>query len=286
MKRYFSFYNLKDFLSVAIGCMIYGISSNIFIIPNHIAPGGATGLSVIANYLFHVPVGTMIIVFNIPLFILSQKMLGKTFLFRTITATILLSVFVDLFVFLPHYTGDRLVAGLFGGAFGGIGLGIVFSRGVMTGGSDLLARIIKRKAHNITLGQLILIIDAFVITLAAFAFKDITAALYAVISIFVSTKAIDSVLSGFDTAKTAIIVTSKKDEISKGIISGLGRTATILDAVGAYSNDKRSMLFCVVRRHEFYKLKKMVNLLDDKAFVMVMDTSEVLGLGFKEEYED
>lgn len=282
MKKYFPFLNLTELLVIALGCAIYGISANIFIIPNHIAPGGATGLSVVINYLIKTPVGLMIILLNLPLFFFSKKMLGKTFLVKTIIATVLFSIFVDIFAFLPSYKGDKLIAALFGGAFGGIGLGLVFSKGVMTGGSDLLARLLKRKLPYVSLGEFIFIIDVVVITIATITFKNITSAFYSIIAIFVSTRVIDAVLTGIDKAKAVLIISSNTNLISKEIITKLSRTATLIDGFGAYTNEQRQVLLCAVRSYELYKLKNIVHSYDKNAFVIVFDAGEVLGLGFKD----
>ncbi len=282
LKKYFPFLKLSELLVITLGCAIYGISANIFIIPNHIAPGGATGLSIVINYLTKAPVGVMIILLNIPLFFFSKRMLGKTFLLKTIIATVLFSVFVDIFVFLPSYTNDKLIASLFGGAFGGIGFGLVYSKGIMTGGSDLLARLLKRKLPFISLGEFIFIIDVLVITIATITFKNITSAFYSIIALFISTRVIDAVLTGVDKAKAVLIISTNAKSISKEIINKLSRTATLIDGVGTYTNEQRQVLLCAVRRYELYKLKNIVHFFDKNAFVIVFDVGEVLGLGFKD----
>lgn len=286
MKRYFSFLKPFDIFMIALGCAIYGVSANLFIIPNKIAPGGATGLATVIHYIFNVPVGTMIIFINLPLFWFSHKILGKAFLLKTMLATLLLSFFVDLFSLLPAYRESLLLAGIMGGVLNGIGLGLVFGRGVMTGGSDLLAHLLRSKFPHITLGQFILIIDVVVITIATIAFRNITNAFYAAISIYISTKVIDTVLNGFSTAKSVLIISSEPDVIVEGIIKELHRTATILEGRGAFTDQKQEVLLCVVRRHEFFKLKIIVKNSDKKAFIIVFDAGEVLGLGFNENFTD
>lgn len=282
MKAYLKVFKPKEIFVVIMGCSIYGVSANFFIIPNHIAPGGATGLSVIINYLTNISVGAMIVLLNLPLFFLSKKMLGKLFFIKTFITTLLFSFFVDFFAFLPSYTEDKLLAAVFGGILGGFGLGLVFTQGVMTGGSDLFARLLKRKFPSFSLGQLILVIDVFVIALAALTFKNLTSALYAIVAIFTSTKVIDIVLTGLDRSKTVLLISDKAREISLEIIGKLGRTATFLDMVGAYSNSEGKALLCVVRRYELYKLKQIVKESDEKAFFIVFDANEVYGLGFKD----
>ena len=282
MRRFFSLIKWQEMFLILLGCVIYSIGANVFIIHNKIAPGGATGIATMLNYLFNLPVGVIIIIINIPLFLLAKKVMSIEILIKNFFATFLLSVSVDALSFLPVYSQDRLLACLFGGLLSGIGLGIVYSIGLSTGGSDLAARLIKQKLTHYSLGQLILALDAVVITAATFVFRDITSSMYSIIAIFISTKVIDALLNGYDNAKIALIISGKAEEISKQAITELERTTTRLLAKGGFSGINKEIVMCVVRRQELYRIKRIVEALDDNAFMIVMDAGEVLGLGFKE----
>lgn len=271
-----------DIGSVIIGTVINAVSVNCFTVPNKIAAGGATGLATVLYYLFNMPVGISIILINIPLFFISFKSLGKTFFAKTAIATLITSIMIDTLVFLPTYTEDRLLASVFGGALSGLGLSFIYMRGIMTGGTDLLARLFKIIYPHMTLGRLLLVFDAMVVFIAALVFKDVTGALYAVIVIFITSKVVDTLLSGIDLAKIAFIVSDKSSEIGDAIIKYLDRGATLLYAKGCYSGIDRPVLFCVVRIHEIFRLRQIVNEIDDKAFVVFSEATEVVGEGFKD----
>jgi len=271
---------VKDIIFIILGCAISGLGLNVFIFPNNIAPGGATGAAMILNSFINLSVGIWIILINIPLFIISLKTIGKSFFIKTFIATALLSVFVDLFYFVPYFTQDIFLSAIIGGAINGAGLALVFSRGVMTGGSDLLARLIKIKLPSISLGMLIMIIDGAVVLSAMIVFKNIAQGLYAVISIFVSSKIIDAVLLGTERAKTALIITDNAEEVYENIISDLKHSATIMDAKGGYTKKDKSVVLCAVKRYEIYKLKDIVVQTDKNAFVVVFDAAEIVGEGF------
>ena len=275
-----------DLFHVITGCIIYGAAVNIFIIPNNIAPGGATGTSMILNHFTGVSVGTWVLLLNIPLFLISIKSIGLPFFRKTLVSTFLFSAFIDIFSFLPVYNDDVFLAGVFGGALSGLGLSFIFGRGIMTGGSDLLARLIKQKYHHLSLGKLILIIDAVVILAATITFKNITDGMYAVVSIYISTHIIDAFLLGIDKAKATLIVTEKANSISSKIVTSLGRTSTVIPAVGGFSDKKKELIVCIVRRYELYKLKNIIRETDEHAFFMVFDAGEVIGEGFKSHLEN
>ncbi len=271
---------LKDFIFIVFGCAVSGLGLNIFIFPNNIAPGGATGAAMILNTFAELSVGLWIIILNLPLFIISLKAIGKSFFIKTFIATTLLSLFIDLFYFIPSFTQDIFLSSIIGGAINGAGLAIVFSRGVMTGGSDLLARLIKIKIPTASLGKLIMVIDGIVILSAMIVFRNIAQGLYAVVSVFVSARIIDAVLLGSERAKTALIITDKAQEIYKNVISDLEHSATIMNAKGGYTQKDKSVVLCAVKRYEIYKLKDVIMKTDKNAFVVVFDAAEIVGKGF------
>jgi uncharacterized membrane-anchored protein YitT (DUF2179 family) len=274
-------FSFLDILFIVLGCFLYSLGLNIFFVSNHIAAGGIIGLSTIIHFLFPIlPIGALVIIFNIPLFIFSFKIFGKNFFIKTFVATMFFAIFVDIFSFFPVYSENSLLASIFGSLFCGFGLGIIYSRGMVTGGSDIIAKLIKYKLPHFPLGQLILLVDGLVVLLAGLVYKNITNMLYSIIAIFVSSKIIDTVLSGIDTAKTVITISEKSALIKETIISELKKTATIIDGFGAYSENKTCIIICVVRRHELFKLKNIIKKADENDFVIIVEATEVIGEGF------
>jgi len=244
-------------------------------------------------------VGITMLALNVPLFIMGMRYIGRKFVIRTLLSTILLSVFIDVLepytdFFSRHFlqrlehspsVPDLLLYSIFGGFLMGVGLGMVFKFNATTGGSDLAARIVNHFIPNFTMGQLILFIDASVIVFAAISFQSFLLSLYAMVTLYISSKVIDAVLEGVNFAKAVFIISDKPDEISNIILNDLDRGVTSLKGTGMYTGDDKQVLLCVVQRGQLPLLKEIVKNVDDKAFVILTDIREVLGEGFKT-YED
>ncbi len=266
----------------AVGSALLAVGIICFTAPNQIAPGGVTGLATIINYIFGWRIGMVSLLMNIPLLLIGYKFLGKRFSLSTLRTLVVVTLFMDVILKdVPVYTGDPLLAALFGGVFMGLGLGVVFMRGSTTGGSDIIVRLIQQKFPHMALGSIIFVTDLMVLVTAAFVYQNIETALYGLIAIFVCAKVIDAIIYGFDMGKCAIIISSKAQEIGRQINVGLNRSATILPAKGAYSGKDTNALICVVRKQEFFKLKTIVHTADPFAFVIVAEAGEILGEGFK-----
>ena len=273
-----------DALLFLAGSVLYAIAINIFTAPNNIAPGGATGIATLVNYLSGAPIGVVMLLLNIPLFIWGWLELGYRFVARTIAATVSTSAVLDLLApFLPEYRGDTMLAAIFGGIFAGAGLALIFMRGGTTGGSDLVARLISRHFRHISMGRLILIIDVAVVLASAAVYRNYESPLYALIVIFINTKLIDSILYGMDegNGKMMFIISQKSREIAPEILQDMGRGVTMLESRGAYSGREGEVLLCAVRRHEVYKTYDIVRSIDPQAFIIVGDAGEITGEGFR-----
>lgn len=273
---------LIDYLFVAVGTTNYALGVHVFTAPNQIAPGGVTGLATAINALSGIPIGTFVSLINIPLLLLGLKFLGKSFVLKTLVSSVLFTAMVDmLFVFVPTYTGDVLLAALFGGAMIGAGMAITFIRNGSTGGTDITNRIIQTKFPQFPIGKIVLLSDLIIIAFATLVFRNLESALYAIISMFICSKVIDGIIYGLDVGKMVFIVSNHCPAISRAIIEEVRRGGTILPAKGAYSGDPREVLLCAIRNHQFYKVKRIVNQVDPKAFIIVTNAGEVLGEGFK-----
>ena len=275
---------LRDVSLLLIGSLIYGIGIYMIVVPANIAPGGASGIALMVNFVTGLPVGTLTLVLNVPLLILAWFYLSKKFAVSTAITTAVCSFVLDFVVplFIPVYAGDRLLCSLYGGVLVGAGMALIFIAGSTTGGTDILGYILQKKRPHMSIGRALMIVDGIILAASIFVFGNIEAALFGLISLYVQTKVIDAIIYGGEVGSMATIVTSNPDEITEKVISELDRTATLLPAKGAYSRKDTNVLLCTVRKSQFSRLKKIVYDADPNAFVMVTDTSEVFGLGFKD----
>ncbi len=271
----------KDCYSYFLGGSLYAASVNIFTAPANIAPGGATGIATVLNHLFSAPIGTTIFLLNLPLFFLTGYFLGWRTLPKTVLATALSSLLIDLWaVILPTYSGSRLLASLYGGVFAGLGIAFIFLRGGTTGGTDLAAKLLKRIFPRLSLGQLILGLDSIIILAAAIIYRDVDSGLYACIVIFVTTTIIDKVLYQEDMGKILYIISSHPTRVANAMLHTLSRGVTLLEGQGGYSKAQKQVVFCVLRRGEVWRAKQLIKEIDPSAFVIVSDAGQVMGEGF------
>jgi uncharacterized membrane-anchored protein YitT (DUF2179 family) len=276
---------LKDLLYYIVASVLCAVSVRMFTAPNHIAPGGVTGLSTVINYLFGFPIGMMSLLLNIPIFIWAILQIGYKLVGKTIVATVFVACAIDLLsIVIPPYSGNPMLAAIFGGFLDGTGLSLVFMRGATTGGTDLIARLLNRRVRFVSMGKLMLCVDFVIVVISAIAYQSIESALYALIAIFVSSRMIDTILYGTDvgTGKVIFIISEKNEQIAREILTDLERGATYLDSRGAYTGRKGEVLLCAARRYEVVKIKDIVRSIDKNAFLIVGDAGEITGEGFRE----
>ena len=269
---------MRHAVLIALGCAVGAIAYPLYLVPNGIAPGGLTGIATVLHYAFGAPVGISSLVMNVPLFIMGYRSMGRMFALRTLVATVLFSLLIDLFRFEP-VTTDPLLASVFGGLLLGLGLGLILRGGATTGGTDLLARVVHRKFSSLSMGAFLLAFDSAVILLAGFTMSP-SHAMYSMISVFIVTKVVDAVLVGLGTDKACYIITTKSESIVHRLLEEVGRGVTKLKGTGAYSNNPVDLLLCVVGRMELMRVKELVSHEDPQAFVFITDTHETLGEGF------
>ncbi len=272
-----------DFIYVLAGSLCYGASVSLFAAPNNIAPGGVSGLMTLVNFLWGLPIGTMVLVANIPLFILAWVTLGRTFAARTMLGTIISSVMIDaVSLYLPPFVGDRLLAAIVAGVLAGTGLGLIFSRGATTGGADIVARLLEKRWPHIPIGKLLLVVDGTVIALSALVYRELESALYAIILVYISSLITDRLVYGGQRGATVLIISKQHAAITKRILNDFRRGVTLLDSTGAYTGEEGQVVLCAVRRSELYRLKQLVLAADPAAFILLMPADEVHGVGFRD----
>ena len=272
-----------DILFWIAGCSCYAFSTAMFTAPNHIAAGGATGLAIVLNYVApQIQIGTWSLIINIPLFILAWRVIGLKFIFRSAIVTAMLSLIIDLFsLFIPAYTGNPLLAVVFGGVCNGTGLALIFLRGATSGGSDILARVLRTKIQYIPMGRMILFIDCIVILVSGFVFKSLESVLYALIVVFISSKTIDSILYRTGSGKLLMVVPDNARKMSDAITSEMHRGVTLLPVRGGYTGKEKSMLIIAVRNNEVSTAYRIIHEFEPKPFIIISDAGEILGEGFK-----
>lgn len=272
---------------IALGCAIFAVGFNLFLVPNNMNAGGISGLAMILVELLGVgSVGAITAIMNLPLFIFGGLKIGKKFFVGSLIGTLASSVFMDLLVILPHPETDPLLASLYGGLLCGLGLGVVFSTGASTGGSDIIVRLLKLKYQNVPIGTINIFFDAAVATLTGLVFMDMTKALYSGVVIFVSGQVIDAVVYRFDYSRVVMIISGQHEAIAKKIGTELDRGATYLHGKGSYSNRDVKVIFTVVKKQQIADLKRLVVEIDPNAFIVVQEAHQVLGEGFSRYSKD
>lgn len=284
-----------DALFIVVGSICYGVAIAVFSAPNHIAPGGVTGIATLLNYIstswnfgFEIPIGMSIIVMNVPLILAAWKILGQRLAWRTFWGIVVSSVLVDVVEWMPFikpYTDNKILVCIFGGAILGLGVGLIMRRGGTTGGSEVMARLIEKKKPHLSVGSLILGVDAVVITISAIIYDSLENAMYAVVFVFIGSQIIDRVVYGGRQGKMAMILSKKDAEVTAAIMQRVDRGVTLLKAQGGYSGQEQKMMVCAVRPDEVFRLRKTVFDIDPDAFFMLLSTDEVRGYRWMNPHE-
>ena len=271
-------HRVSAYAQIALGCLVGAAAYPMFLVPNAIAAGGVTGVATILNYLLKTPVGTVALLLNVPLFLLGFRAMGKVFVFRSLVATVLFSVLIDVLPLKP-LTDNLLLACVFGGVLQGAGLGLILRGGATTGGSDMAARMVHAKKPYISVGAFLFFIDFCVVAAAGF-FIQVEYSLYALISIFVCAKVMDLVLEGWSHQKACYVITDEHERVKNELMAQLERGVTVVQATGGYSGADKPMLLCILGAQEVMQLKEIVRQADSRAFIFITEAYEVLGEGF------
>ena len=267
-------------LMIIFGSLLGGISFNLFLIPHKLLSGGVSGVALILNYIAGLNPGVLIFIFNIPIFIAGYKFVDREFILLSLLGMTVFSISIDMFSFLSDYIyiEDTLLSCLYGGVLNGLGMGIVFKNRASQGGIDIVAVIFK-KYYSINLGRTSLMINIIIIAIASF-FFGLEPAMYTLVSMYVASTVLDKVQQGFGNSKSVMIITDHEQQVADAILQTLDRGVTYLEGEGAYTGNKKKVIYCIVALKQLAKLKQIVNDIDSSAFMAVSDTAEVLGYGF------
>lgn len=271
---------------VILATCLYSAGVALFLDPNNLAPGGVTGVSILLNRLIHVETGTLILLLNIPLLIIAWKKFGLRFVAGTLSALVLISAFTNFFERFEPITNDMLLAAVAGGICIALGLGMVLKSGLTTGGTDIVVRLLRLKHPHMKTGSLFLIVDLIVISGSLLVFRDFEKAMYAVIAIMITSWVLDLVLYGKDEAKLIYIISDEPDKIAKQFMEDLDMGVTYLEGTGAYTDKKKKIIMCVVKKRIAPKVEEVVKSVDTNAFMIVTSASEIFGQGYKSYYAE
>jgi len=275
--------NLANLSLVILGSVIMAIGYSLFLLPHHFVPGGVSGIAMIVNYFTRLPLGVLIMVLNIPVFIIGFKIMGRKYALRSLLGMVISSMLIDFFsqvVSLKSATDDPILAAIYGGFMLGVGLGLVFRGRASTGGSDILGQILNRWT-GMSVGIGIMLIDFFIISASGLAFRQLEAPLYGYIVLFISSKVIDMILEGWNYTKLVIITSTKTEEIQDFILNTLDRGGTALKSRTLYLSREGETILTVIHRKQLAELREFIKSIDENAFVIINDTYAVLGKGFK-----
>ena len=275
---------LKGYLFMFLGCIAYGTSTSLFLADNEIVAGGVTGLAVLINYLNNkIPIGIISIVINLPILILGIKFQGWKFVVRCLITVATLGIVTDVLdlIFTKPITDNGVLASLYGGICQGIGIGLFVRYQFSSGGTELLGRLISRFIKVVNIPVCVGILDGIIVIVGSIVTKNPTNMLHALIVVFVSTKVSEMILVGFEKSKLCIIISDKGEEISKMLLEKSPRGITMLEGQGMYTHKEHNILLTCVKNHQLSQLKQIVNSIDEHAFIIINESVEVRGQGFK-----
>ncbi len=276
-----------EVIRLAVGCALFGLGFNLFLLPGGMNAGGLSGLAMVLVHLLGFgTVGTVTAIVNLPLFVIAGLKVGKKFFFGSLVGMAFLSIFIDLMANIPAPATEPLIAAAYGGVLCGVGLGIVFAGGASTGGSDIIVRLLKMRWQNVPIGIINTVFDLLVAALTGAVFQDISCALYSGIAIFISGRVMDAVIYRFDYSKVALIITKEYEEVTRQIGNQLERGVTLLHGEGGYTHEEKRVILTAVKRQQLAELKELVVQIDPGAFIIVQEAHQVLGDGFKKYSKD
>lgn len=271
---------------MVVACLFFALAVSLFLAPNTIVSGGVSGLGIVLNQFTGLSVGVLSTLLNLPILLAGLRIMGKRFIINCFITTLVLNGMVDAVANIQPVTHDRLMAAVYGGLLLGAAYGLFFRTMLSSGGTELLARLMQRKFRSFSMSLILGILDGCVVLFGAIAMKDPENVLYALIVIFISTKVSDGVVAGFHYAKICFIITDRPEEISAALLGQSQRGITRFEGVGMYTGQNRPMLMTVVKKADFVPMKETVKNIDPAAFVIVAESTQVLGQGFRDIQEE
>ena len=273
---------ILEIVGTIFGSFVIAVSVSLFLLPNKLSSGGVAGIATITYYLLNIPMGVSILLINVPLFLMSILKIGKVFFLKSIVGTVSLSIFIDILDKMQPLTNDKFLACIYGGIIMGVGTAIILKANSSTGGTDLISYIAKTYRPTIKVGEIIFMLDIVIVVLNMFFLEEIEIGLYSAIAIYLMGKIIDILFEGIYFTKLIYIVSEKAEEIAINIGEEIGRGTTGIYGKGMYTNEDKLILMCAVTRKDVARTIQIITKIDKNSFVIVTNSREVLGLGFKD----
>jgi len=271
---------IKSFLLTVFSTMITGVSVGIFLTPNKIVSGGASGIATILFHTLSIPPGVTFIVANIIFLIPATMILGKKFAVKTLISAALLSFFVQVGSYFPFYTQNTTLSTIFGGAIYGVGIGISFAAGASTGGTAILGRLIQLRFPSVAIGKILMVLDGIIILTAFIIFGEIELTLLGILALIIASWAVDFVIGQLNTSKIAFVISSQGETIAKKLVATSHRGVTVIDVKGAYTSTPKKMLFCALKEGETVSFQQKILDIDENAFIVFSKSQRIKGNGF------
>ncbi len=272
---------IKPFLFMLLGCIAYSLSLNLFLVPSNIVSGGITGLATVINVFTELNVGTLIIIFNIPILIAGLKTQGWKFILKCFITNFILGIIINICSMLPALSHNPILVAIYGGILQGVGVGLFYKYKYSSGGTELLARVLLPKVKILKPGEMIAILDGIIVISGSIVLQKPENALLSLITIYLSCKISDKIITGLNNSKMVYIITTKSSDLSKSLLENSPRGITAINAKGMYKNSEQTVLMTVISHTQFTKLKEIVQDVDPDAFLIVSNATDVLGQGFK-----
>ncbi len=281
VKRMFDKQKMLKYATIILGVVLTAFGISVFYTPNKIVNGGVSGLATILFHTLGIPTGLTFFMINAILLITALRILGKSFVMDTIFGSVLLSVFLQIFSYIPAFVNDVFLATVFGSILYGFGIGLTLTQDSSTGGTDILSRLVQHLFPQARIGTLLLIVDSAVITASIIVFRQINLALYGALSLFISSYSVNWLIQKMNISKLAFVITDKGVEISEKIVSTSPRGVTLINATGAYTMSDKQVLICAMKESEAAEFQKKILNIDSGAFVIFSESQQILGNGFK-----
>jgi len=272
---------IRRYFVILLGEIITAFAISCFYTPNKVVSGGVSGIATILYHTLAIPTGLSFAVINVALLLISLKFLGKHFVGTTIVGSLLLSLFVQLFSYLPPVTEDILLASVFGSVLYGIGIGLTLIEGASTGGTDIISRLIQCLFPHVKIGSLLLVVDAMVIGASLCVFHDVNLTLFGILALFLASSSINMLISKLNISKLAFVVSDKGLDISKTLVSESPRGVTLINATGAFTMQQKSVLMCALKENEIPQFQRRILELDEEAFIIFSESQQIVGNGFR-----
>ncbi len=273
--------NIKNSILFVLGSVLTALGISVFYIPNKIVTGGVSGIATVLFYALSITPSVSYFIINLVLVLLGSRYLGKSFIIKSVIGSSIVTLFIQIFSYVPTFTEDIILNSVFGSVISGFGIGLTLIAGGSTGGTDILGRLIQYKYPSASIGTAMLICDFIVIFVSLILFKNIDYALYGIVSLFIATYAINFLIRKLNVSKLAFVVSEKREDLVRELIKKSPRGITVMNVVGGYTGKDKHMIMCALKDREMPIFQKCVTDIDPEAFIIYSESEQIFGNGFQ-----